>query len=147
LPYNIDGDGNKVLAPDHASAEYHDGVLLEGVTPTGEPNTTVIEAADYYIGNFYWASGWYEKEGVLKNDYIKMREVVLSYTLPRSISDKLRFQNLRVSLIGRNLFYLHRTLKNLDPEVAIGSNWKQQGIDEGSLASTRSFGISLNGSF
>jgi iron complex outermembrane receptor protein len=147
LPYNVTPDGTKVLASDHASAQFHDGVLLEGVTPDGEPNTTILEAADYYIGNFYWASGWYEKEGVLKNDYIKMREVVLGYNLPKTISDKLHFQNLRVSLIGRNLFYAYRTLDNLDPEVAMGSNWKQQGIDEGSLAATRSFGISLNGSF
>lgn len=147
LPYNVASDGTKVLASDHASAQFHDGVILDGVTPEGDPNTTILEAADYYIGNFYWASGWYEKEGVLKNDYIKMREVVLGYNLPKSISDKLRFQNIRVSLIGRNLFYVYRTLDNLDPEVAIGSNWKQQGIDEGSMAATRSFGISLNGSF
>jgi iron complex outermembrane receptor protein len=147
LPYNVAPDGTKVLASDHASAQFHDGVLLKGVTPTGETNTTILEAADYYIGNFYWASGWYEKEGVLKNDYIKMREIVLGYNLPKTIADKLHFQNLRVSLIGRNLFYAYRTLDNLDPEVAMGSNWKQQGIDEGSLAATRSFGISLNGSF
>jgi iron complex outermembrane recepter protein len=147
LPYNIDGNGDKVLASDHASAQYHDGVLLEGVTSTGEPNTTIVEAAYYYINSFYWASGWYEKSGVLKNDYVKMREVILSYNLPKSISDKLRFNNLKISLIGRNLFYLYRTLDNLDPEVAIGSNWLRQGVDEGSMAATRSFGFSLNGSF
>lgn len=147
LPYNIDVNGNKVLASDHSSAQYHDGVLLEGVTSTGEPNTTIVEAAYYYINSFYWASGWYEKSGVLNNDYIKMREVTLSYDLPRSISNKIHFQRLRISLVGRNLFYLYRTLKNLDPEVAIGSNWLRQGVDEGSMAATRSFGISLNGSF
>jgi iron complex outermembrane receptor protein len=147
LPYNVDGGGNKVLAPDHASAQYHDGVLLEGVTSTGEPNTRIVEAAYYYINSFYWATGWYEKEGVLDNDYIKMREITLSYTLPRSISEKVRFQSLRVSLIGRNLFYLYRTLENLDPEVAIGSNWLRQGVDEGSMAATRSFGFAINGTF
>jgi iron complex outermembrane receptor protein len=147
LPYNIDGSGNKVLASDHSSAQYHDGVLLEGVTTTGEQNTTIVEAAYYYINSFYWASGRYETQGVLKNDYIKMREVTLGYNLPKSISSKLRFQNLRVSLIGRNLFYVYRTLKNLDPEVAIGSSWLRQGVDEGSMAATRSFGFSLNGSF
>lgn len=147
LPYNIDGDGNKVLASSHSSAQYHDGVLLEGVTTTGEPNTTIVEAAYYYINSFYWATGRYETQAVLKNDYIKMREVTLGYNLPKSISSKLRFQNLRISLIGRNLFYVYRTLKNLDPEVAIGSNWIRQGVDEGSMAATRSFGFSLNGSF
>jgi iron complex outermembrane recepter protein len=147
LPYNIDGDGKKVLAADHASAQYHDGVLLKGVTSSGEPNTTIVEAAYYYINSFYWASGWYERAGVLKNDYVKMREIALSYNLPRSFSEKLKFQNLRVSLVGRNLFYVYRTLDNLDPEVAIGSNWLRQGVDEGSMAATRSIGFSINGSF
>lgn len=147
LPYNVDNDGNKVLAPDHASAEYHDGVLLKGVTTDGEENTKIVEAAYYYINSFYWSTGWYEKSGVYKNDYIKMREVSLGYNLPKSISDKLRFQNIRVSLIGRNLFYVYRTLKNLDPEVAVGSNWIRQGVDEGSMAATRSYGFSINASF
>lgn len=148
LPYNIDGDGNKVLAPSHDAAEYHDGVLLPGVKASnGEENDIIVDAANYYINSFYWATGDYERQAVLKNDFIKMREVSLSYNLPANITSKIGFQNLRVSLIGRNLFYLYRTLDNLDPEVAIGSSWVRQGIDEGSLAATRSIGFSISGSF
>jgi iron complex outermembrane receptor protein len=147
LPYNIDGDGNKILANSHADAEFHDGVLLKGVKSTGEENTTIVEAAYYYINSFYWASGRYDEQGVLKNDYIKLREVTLGYNIPGNIAQRLKFQSLRVSLIARNLAYLYRTLDNLDPEVAIGSNWMRQGVDEGSMAATRSFGFSINGSF
>lgn len=147
LPYNIDIDGNKVLANSHAEAEYHDGVMLPGVNSDGEQNSTILDAASYYINSFYWASGRYESQGVLKNDYVKMREVALSYSIPANISNKLHFNSLKVSLIGRNLFYLYRTLDNLDPEVAIGSNWVRQGVDEGSLAATRSIGFSISGSF
>jgi iron complex outermembrane receptor protein len=67
--------------------------------------------------------------------------------LPSKISDKLKFQSIRVSLIGRNLFYLYRTLDNLDPEAPIGSDWLHQGLDEGSLAATRSYGFSINARF
>ncbi|MBL0741115.1 SusC/RagA family TonB-linked outer membrane protein [Chryseolinea lacunae] len=147
LPYNI-VNNVKVLAANHASAEFHDGVLLDGVkSGDGTANNIVVDAATYYLNSFYWASGWYEKEGIHKNDYIKMREVVLSYNLPKTIASKLRFQNIQVSLVGRNLFYVHRTLKNLDPEVAIGSNWTRQGVDEGSMAATRSYGFSIHASF
>jgi len=147
LPYNIDVNGDKVLANSHAEAEYHDGLILPGVNSAGEANTVILDAANYYINSYYWASGWYQKEGVLKNDYIKMREVALTYVIPSKISEKLKLQGLRVSLIGRNLFYLYRTLDNLDPEVAIGSNWLRQGVDEGSLAATRSIGFSISGNF
>jgi iron complex outermembrane recepter protein len=144
LAYNIDGNGVKVASQ---NGEYHDGVLLKGVKADGTPNTTIVDAAYYYINSFYWSSGWYEKSGVYKNDYIKMREASLSYNLPKSISDKLHFQNIRVSVIGRNLFYFYRTLDNLDPEVAIGTSWNRQGVDEGSLAATRSYGFSIHASF
>lgn len=147
LPYNIDENGNKVLAPSHTEAEFHDGVLLEGVTTSGEENTTIVNAAYYYINSFYWASGRYEEAAVYKNDYIKMREVALSYNLPTVIAEKLRFQNIRVSLIGRNLFYLYRTLDNLDPEAMLGTRWDKQGIDEGSMAATRSYGFTINARF
>ncbi len=147
LPYNIDGDGNKVLAPSHAEAQFHDGILLEGVTTSGEPNTTIIDAASYYINSFYWASGRYGEAAVYKNDFIKLRELSLGYNLPSSFVEKLKFQNIRVSLIGRNLFYLYRTLENLDPEAPLGSSWRRQGIDEGSLAATRSYGFSINARF
>jgi iron complex outermembrane receptor protein len=147
LPYNINVDGDKVLAESHDGAQYHDGVILPGVNEAGEVNSTIVDAAYYYINSYYWASGWYEKQGVLKNDYIKMREVALTYTLPGKISSKIGFQNLRVSVIGRNLFYLYRTLDNLDPEVAVGSSWLRQGVDEGSLAATRSLGFSISGNF
>lgn len=147
LPYNII-DGKKVLASSHASAEFHDGVLIDGVKASnGEANDIVIDAASYYMNGFYWASGWYEKEGVHKNDYIKLREVALGYDLPKSISDKIHFQNLRVSLIGRNLAYLYRTLENLDPEAPLGTSWLRQGLDEGSMAATRSIGFAIRGTF
>lgn len=147
LPYNIDEDGKKVRASSHATAQYHDGVLLEGVTLSGEPNTTIVDAASYYINSFYWSTGRYEDGAVFKNDYIKMREVALTYRFPTALAEKLRFQNISVSLIGRNLFYLYRTLENLDPEAMIGTRWDRQNIDEGSMAASRSYGIALNLAF
>jgi len=45
------------------------------------------------------------------------------------------------------LLYIYRSLKNLDPETTIGSQWYNQGIDNGSIPATRSFGFSLNATF
>jgi iron complex outermembrane recepter protein len=128
---------------------YNDGVLLQGMNEnTGEPNTQVLSAADYYLNTFAWgANAWNEKGVVFDNSYIKMREVALSYRIPSAISQKLRLSNLRFSLIGRNLFYLYRTLENLDPEAPVGNKWWSQGVDVGSTAATRSFGFALNASF
>jgi iron complex outermembrane receptor protein len=130
-------------------ATYNDGVLLQGLNQnTGEPNTKVISAADYYLGTFYWGyDAWNEKGAVFDNSYIKLREATLSYQIPSAIASKLRLSNIRFSLIGRNLFYLWKTLEHLDPEAPLGNKWYSQGIDVGSSAATRSYGFSLHASF
>lgn len=154
LPYYIDPSGNYVGLPNHGATApnnakvYHDGVLLDGVTDKGEKNTKIVNAAYYYLNTYTWGStGRYDIGAVYDNSYIKMREAVLSYTIPSELSRKLRLQNVRVSVVGRNLFYLWRTLKDLDPEAPIGTSWNRQGIDEGSSAATRSYGVSLHASF
>lgn len=128
---------------------YNDGVLLDGVNQnTGEENTQVIDAATYYLNTFGWGSNAWNREGAIyDNSYIKMREAVISYQLPKSITERIEVNNLRVSLIGRNLFYLWRTLDNIDPEAPVGNRWWSQGVDVGSTAPSRSLGISLNASF
>lgn len=127
---------------------YNDGVLLQGVNQTtGLPNTKVISAADYYINTYNWGEGSLTDGEIFDNSFIKMREVVLSYKLPASFTSKLKITNLRVSLIGRNLFYIWRTLKDLDPEAPLGNKWWSQGVDVGSTAASRNYGFSISANF
>jgi iron complex outermembrane receptor protein len=154
LSYYIDSNGVKILlsdqnghAPDNSKV-YHDGLILKGVREDGTVNTKVIDAATYYINTFDWGNNaWNEEGAIYDNSYIKLREVVLGYHLPKSLTDKLHVQSVRLSLIGRNLLYIWRTLENLDPEATIGTNWLNQGIDDGAGAPTRSYGFSVNLSF
>ena len=150
LPYYINNIGEKILLPNHDAGSpnggkvYHDGVILPGVTTAGKENIQIIDAAYYYMNTFSWGASALNESAVLDNSYIKMREIVLGYSLPQKITNKLHFNSIRVSLIGRNLFYFWRTLKDLDPEATIGSTWIRQSVDEGSMAATRSFGFSVN---
>lgn len=129
---------------------FNDGVLLDGVNmTTGEKNTKVINAAAYYFNSYQWGANALNGKdaAVFDNSYIKLRELSVGYKLPQSVTQKLKVNNLRINLVGRNLFYFWRTMKNLDPEAPIGGMWYRQGIDEGSSAATRSFGFSLNANF
>ncbi|WP_244898121.1 SusC/RagA family TonB-linked outer membrane protein [Niastella yeongjuensis] len=153
LPYYISPNGQKILLPSHnskvsnAGEVYHDGVILPGVTVTGQQNTQIIDAAYYYMNTFIWGASSVNESAVVDNSYIKLRELILGYSLPAKLTGKMHFNNIRVSLIGRNLFYFYRTLKNIDPEATIGSNWIRQSVDEGSMAATRSMGFSVNFDF
>lgn len=154
LAYYINSSGEKIILPDRqASAPagakvYHDGIILNGVKENGSANTTVIDAATYYLNTFDWGNNaWNERGAIYDNSYVKLREVTLGYTVPKSVSGKLHFQNIRLSVFGRNVLYVWRTLRDIDPESTIGTNWLNQGIDESAGAATRSFGFAMNLSF
>lgn len=150
LPYYIDTRGQKVLLPSHNAAApggqtvYHDGLILDGVDASGATNHQLVDAASYYMNMFGWGPDALNDKGmVFRNSYIKMREIVLSYSFkPRNANAK-GVREIRFSLLARNVFYLWRTLKDLDPETAIGSNWSRQGIDEGTMAANRSIGFAI----
>ncbi|UPK71502.1 SusC/RagA family TonB-linked outer membrane protein [Chitinophaga filiformis] len=126
----------------------HDGLILPGVKADGSKNDRVISAADYYMNNYNWETEGDYSAAVLKNSYIKVREIALTYSLPSAFANKLHFQGLQFSLIGRNLFYVYKSLPyGVDPEVAVGSSWLDQGIDGGTAGPTRSLGASLRARF
>ena len=141
-----DATGNWQLDPNGAR---HDGIVLKGVdATTGNANTQVIPAALYYEDVWSWETTGLYQNAVFENSYVKLREAVLTYNLPMGVSSKLHFQGISLSVIGRNLFYIYKTLPHgLDPETVVGSAWYSQGIDGGSAPPTRSLGVALRAHF
>ena len=56
---------------------------------------------------------------VEKNDYLRLRNVMLSYTLPRKMMDKWKLRNVRVFAQGQNLYVWHN-FQGYDPEIVTG---------------------------
>ncbi|TDW99128.1 SusC/RagA family TonB-linked outer membrane protein [Dinghuibacter silviterrae] len=147
IPYVVNSDANADYTASSAGTRT-DGVILPGVTSSGATNTKVITAAMYYENAYNWETAGLYQNAVFDNSYIKFREVTLSYNLPKAITSKIHFQGLQLSLIGRNLFYLYKTLPHgIDPEATVGSSWLSQGLDGGAAAPTRSMGVSLKARF
>lgn len=156
IPYYEDAEGNFVDARNGApsgATVYHDGMILEGTTADGTPNTTIIESGEYYRLSNYWGgypgsglTGTY-KNSVFDNDFIRVREIALSYNLPSSISNKLKAKNLTLTAYGRNLFFIHKTIPHLDPEATIGTNWITRANIGNAGVVPRSFGFSIRASF
>jgi hypothetical protein len=77
-----------------------------------------------------------------------MRELSLGYSFASKIAAKIGANKLRLSVYGRNLFYLYRTIKDIDAEqTTAGSRWYQNVSNVGTNPSSRSFGIMLRASF
>lgn len=137
LPYT-DPDGNT----------RNIGIILDGVYADGTPNDKVVHYYYKYLPN---AGGWgkfLSTPGVIENSWVKMREISLSYTLPYSLVEKTRvFQNLVLSIVGRDLFYFYSSLPDkINPEGIMGSG-NAQGFEWASLPSTRSFTFGITASF
>lgn len=160
LSYYTNGSGENIQVASNVTSGpggekvYHDGIILKGVTEDGKENTKIIDAPNYYINSFYWGSGPgagnYSSyaDAVFDNDFIKMREVTLAYNLPKKVAGFIKAQNLTLSVYGRNLFYIHKTLPNYDPEEGVGTDWLSQGTTSGQgTAATRSIGGSLRVTF
>lgn len=79
---------------------------------------------------------------IQKGDYIKLRDITLSYTLPQSIVSKIRATNVRVNFQVENPWRWAANDKNLDPEV-----WYSTGltsIGRGSeIPTTYTIGLSI----
>jgi len=82
-----------------------------------------------------------------KGDFLRLRNVMLSYSLPKSITQKLKIQGLRVFAQGQNLYTWHK-FQGWDPEVssvvdADGANASVSGAQYPALRSVN-FGLNLN---
>lgn len=161
LPYYQNSAGQFVGVPAGTTAGpngetiHNDGIILNGVTESGEKNTTIIDAPNYYLNTFGWG-GWpgsgyvnnYVEGAVFDNNYIKLREVSLAYNLPVRLKDNWKLQNLVFSLYGRNLLYIYKSLPGLDPEEGVGTNYINNATSVGSgTAVSRSIGASIRLSF
>jgi TonB-linked SusC/RagA family outer membrane protein len=73
----------------------------------------------------------------------RLRQAALGYT---KRFKGLPIQSLRISVEGRNLFFLYNKADRLDPNLSSG-NTNVQGIEGFGLPSTRSFGMNLRVTF
>ena len=117
---------------------YDDGMIFNGVTVDGKPNEKIIPAQQYYK-----SFRTIDEASIFDASYVKLREVKLSYNLPEKWIRPLSLQNVSVSLVGRNLWIIHRNVPDIDPEVAFNTG-NGQGLESLSNPTTRSYGFNLN---
>jgi hypothetical protein len=117
---------------------YTDGMIFDGVLADGTKNGRIVPAQQYYKGITN-----VDEQFIYDASYIKLREVKLSYSLPAQWTKKIGFQNAVFSLVGRNLWIIHKNVPNIDPETAFNTG-NAQGLEDLSLPTARSFGFNLN---
>ena len=115
-----------------------DGVMLQDGVYV--PNNVVRTAEDY---NKRAYSNSIVESSIFDASYVKLRQVMISYKLPKSLIDKTLFTNINFSLVGRNLLILHKNVPHIDPESSFSDDNGNQGQEFGQLPSARSIGFNL----
>lgn len=131
---------------------YRDGNWsLGGVDATGQPISKTINAQDFWqiaSGKRYGAGEFFAYNAT----NFRVRELSIGYEIPVK---GLKFvKAVKLSAVGRNLFWLYRGKSLLDipgigtrkmwfdPDMSLG-NSNYQGVEYGTLPSTRSYGLNL----
>lgn len=105
---------NKRGEPKRAPVSEGGGILKDGVTKNGEPNTTWA-AVNFYSGYGYMSNPM--AAFVYDGSFVKLKQVTLSYSLPPSLMEELNvFDSITFSAVGRNLWIIHKNIPYTDPE-------------------------------
>ncbi len=126
----------------------------KGYVPQGVIKTTDAAGLVTYTPNtqgidptVFWGGYVIDGQGVAAPfiydaSYIKLRDVTISYSLPKIITKKLGISALSVGLVARNPLIISKHIPNIDPDSNY-YNGNGQGLELGSLPSKRAFGFNL----
>ena len=131
------------------------GWSLGGVDANGAPVSTTITAQDFWqiaSGKRYGAGEFFAYNAT----NLRVRELSIGFSIP--VKNTKVIKAAKLSLVGRNLFWLYRGKSLLDipgigtrkmwfdPDMSLG-NGNYQGVEYGTLPATRSLGVNLQLTF
>lgn len=129
-------------------------VIQTGVDASGKPiygeNTTPINEssyADYWYPTQNKAGSYHDR--IIDKSFFKLRDISLSYSLPKSWASKIRSNGLTIGLYGRNfLLWTPKSNFYIDPEASNLGNDITSELGEFRAAPTSvSYGVSLKAIF
>jgi TonB-linked SusC/RagA family outer membrane protein len=146
----IDLYGTSKRTADRETAKLvYPGVKSSTITADGkggEVNDIVLNSAGTFQ-DLYNVLGGISEANIYKTSFVKLREVALSFDLPKSITQKIGFiRSASFSISARNIL-LWTELPNFDPESSQGNGNMQGGFDYMSLPQVKSIGVGLNLTF
>lgn len=124
-----------------------DSMVVAGVVATGAntyaPNTTKISPQQY------WAALGTGNTGITEaNLYdassIRIRNVQLSYSLPKSVLGKSPIQKASLAFACNNVWLISSHMHGIDPESSFATGTTATGFESGSIPSTRTYYFTLS---
>ncbi len=125
------------------------GVVGNGVISDGNggyvQNNVVVDAKSFNQYAYNYSN--FTESGVFDASYVKLRQVILGYSMPKAWLKGTNIQDFKFSVVARNLAILYKNTPHIDPETAFSSGNGTQGQEFGQLPSARSIGFNINVKF
>jgi hypothetical protein len=144
--YDYTAGNNELGNPIRNTIANGGGIINEGVTAAGLPNTVRTASPNQY-GNVYGYRRAPNKAFIYDAGYIKLRELNITYSLPSDIVSRMKLTELKFSIVGSNLWIIDKSLPYADPESGMSSGNLSSGYSGGSLPTTRNIGANITFKF
>jgi TonB-linked SusC/RagA family outer membrane protein len=128
-------NGKDVVRPDPYNFE---GYVRDRWTGEGTSNTIPRPS---FGGYNYTPSDYFIQDG----SYLRLRNVMLGYTLPENLTEKIKLQNVRFYIKGSNIYTLTK-YTGYTPEIG-GYDVLSNGIDNGVYPISAVYSVGLNINF
>jgi TonB-linked SusC/RagA family outer membrane protein len=142
-------DGGGVLIPDAVYGKVNTDGTIAFLDASGAASTTPVPNATYVAANT-WGYDFYGKTELSTFDgsFAKLREVSAGYSFNNvGFLKKAGIQDVNFSLVGRNLWIIHKNIPDLDPEISSSAGNTSVGAETNAIPSTRSYGFNIKITF
>ncbi len=119
------------------------GYLFDGVFEDGTPNNIYKNLDGFRWNSFARAERW-----LYDATYVKLRQITLSYSLPKTWISRFKLTTVDLSIFARNVAILYKKNENFDPEVSNrDASLSSQGSEYAANPSARNIGMRINIAF
>lgn len=145
---HFNGNSTQTVYNERNSFIYPNSVKIVGGQYVENNIPVMANQMNYTLGNYSY-NPLVRNEMVIPKDFFKIREVTLSYDLPKKALKSTPLSKVTLSFIGRNLFLFTPKKNNyVDPEVAnMGNDLTSEFGEISSGTSYRSFGGAIKVEF
>jgi ferric enterobactin receptor len=124
------------------------GILRDGLENTANPTRNTVAITPYFTQAYYTTTTQVSEADFVESvDWLRLRDITLSYKLPSSVIKKLRvIKGMTISVSGQDLFLI-TNYSGADPNVnglnASSRGLGGAGIDYGAISNPRRYNVGL----
>lgn len=141
IPDGVFQDGTVVTTPDGNSQDVG-GLTYQEAYERGFVEPTHSSYYQYFSNA--WSTGTINDSWFSEVKYVSLRQISIGYTFPKTVTQRLKINNLNLALEAHNLFYIYNSLPNrINPESYSGNTAAGSFFEQNMSPYTATYALSV----